>query len=438
MNDGRKHVVVLGAGFGGLTFCQSFRHPRARVTLVERTNHHLFQPLLYQVAVAGLSPEDVSAPIRQILARQANVEVRMAQVSEVDLPRRRVVLVGGEPICFDRLILAAGARTSYFGHDEWAPSAPGLKSIPDALEIRRRILTAFERAEWASDEVTRSREMTFIVVGGGPTGVELAGAIAEIATRTLRRDFRHIDTAQVRVILVEMLDKVLPPFPDALGQAARRMLEELGVEVRTGAPVEEVDAHGIVLGGERIDAGTVLWGAGVQAVGLTQTLGVPLDRGGRVLVEPDLSIPGHPAAFAVGDLCRFEHDRDDPVPWLAQAAMQQGRHAADNVLADIRSEPRRAFVYRDLGSLATIGRRRAVADLPIVRTSGTFAWLLWAFVHLWQLVGFGNRVFVFAKWAWAFLTWQRSSRVIWVDQDDLANTLSVDEQAERRVAVQEV
>lgn len=414
------HVVIVGGGFAGLEAAKELGNTSVRVTLVDRHNYHLFQPLLYQVATAGLASEDVAAPIRKILGRYTNVEVRLGTVDDIDLDAQEVKLADGDILTYDRLILAAGTRTSYFGNDDWARHAPGLKSIPDALEIRRRVLTAFERAEWATIEADRVRNMTFVVVGGGPTGVELAGAISEIACKTIRKDFRHIDTCNVRVVLVEMMDHVLPPYPDELRVEARRMLENLNVEVRTGSKVEAVDEQGITVSGERIETATVLWGAGVQAVPLTQRLGVPIDKGGRIIVDADLSMPGHPDAFAVGDLCRYEHGYDAPLPGLAQVAMQSGRHAAANVIADVRGKKRTPLRYRDLGTMATIGRQKAVADFYGIRTAGGFAWLMWVFVHLFWLVGFNNRAIVFTKWSWSWLTWQRTSRVIWYDDEDLA------------------
>ncbi|MFN8603574.1 MAG: NAD(P)/FAD-dependent oxidoreductase [Candidatus Binatia bacterium] len=404
-------IVIVGAGFGGLRAAQRLRHAKARVTVLDRRNHHLFQPLLYQVATAGLNPSDIAAPIRRILRRQANTTVLLAEVTGIDLAARQVKLAEGE-VAYDFLILAAGATDNYFGHDAWAPHAPGLKSLDDAVEIRTRVLLAFEAAERAADDAERAQWLTFVVIGGGPTGVELAGALSEIARHTLARDFRRFDPRQARVVLLEGGPRVLGAYSEASSASAQRQLERLGVTVRTGAMVADIDATGVRVGDEHIAARTVLWAAGVRAVPLAQTLGVPLDRAGRVLVEPDLSVPGHPGAFVIGDLCSFVQSDGRPVPGVAPAAMQAGDHAADNVLRLLDGRPTEAFVYRDKGSLATIGRAAAVAEIGWLRLSGLLAWLAWLGIHIFFLIGFRNRALVLFEWSWAYLTYQRGARLI--------------------------
>jgi NADH dehydrogenase len=404
-------VVVVGGGFAGLACARALRRAQVTVTLVDRKNHHLFQPLLYQVATAALNPADIAAPIRQVLRRQENAEVVLGEVSGLDLAGRRVLLADGDALPYDALVLATGATHSYFGHEAWAPLAPGLKTLEDALEIRRRILVAFERAERERDEAARRAQLTFVVVGAGPTGVELAGAISEIARSALAGDFRRIAPESARVVLVEAAARVLPPYPPDLSEKARAQLERLGVEVRTGAPVTAIDAEGVTLGAERIDARTVLWGAGVRANPLGAALGAPLDRAGRVLVAPDLSVPGHPEVFVAGDLASVQR-AEGPVPGVAPAATQAGRHAAQNALRVLRGEPTVPFRYRDKGSLATIGRAAAVADLRGWRFSGLLAWLAWLLVHVYFLIGFRNRVAVILQWAWSYLTFKRGARLI--------------------------
>ena len=404
-------IVIVGAGFGGLRAAQRLRHAKARVTVLDRRNHHLFQPLLYQVATAGLNPSDIAAPIRRILRRQANTTVLLAEVTGIDLAARQVKLAEGE-VAYDFLILAAGATDNYFGHDAWAPHAPGLKSLDDAVEIRTRVLLAFEAAERAADDAERAQWLTFVVIGGGPTGVELAGALSEIARHTLARDFRRFDPRQARVVLLEGGPRVLGAYSEASSASAQRQLERLGVTVRTGAMVADIDATGVRVGDERITARTVLWAAGVRAVPLARTLGVPLDRAGRVLVERDLSVPGHPGAFVIGDLCSFTQSDGKPVPGVAPAAMQEGDHAADNVLRLLDGKPTEAFVYRDKGSLATIGRAAAVAEIGWFRLSGLLAWLAWLGIHIFFLIGFRNRALVLFEWSWAYLTYQRGARLI--------------------------
>jgi NADH dehydrogenase len=417
--DRVPEVVIVGGGFGGLDAARALARSAVRVTVIDRHNYHLFQPLLYQVATAALSPGDIASPIRWILRRQRNVRVLLADVQRVEPDVRAVVIDDSAPgrdpaattIRYDYLILAAGAAHAYFGHPEWAPRAPGLKTLDDALEIRREVLLAFEAAERETDDAARLRLLTFVIVGAGPTGVELAGALAEIARQALREDFRSIRPESARIVLVEGGPHVLASFPPALRDKARASLERLGVEVRTGAVVTGMDASGVLLGTERIAAQTVLWAAGVAASPLARSLGAPLDRVGRVLVEPTLSVPGHPEIFVVGDLASVTQD-GRPLPGVAQVAMQGGAHAAANVLRAIRGEPPRPFRYRDYGTMAVIGRGRAVADLGPVNVSGVFAWLFWLFLHIFWLIGFRNRVAVLTEWAWSYLTMQRGVRLI--------------------------
>jgi NADH dehydrogenase len=405
------HVVIIGGGFGGLDAARALNGAPVRVTLLDRHNHHVFQPLLYQVATAALSPGDIASPIRWILRRQKNVEVLLADVRSID-PANRVLLTDRDPVSYDFLIVAAGAAHAYFGHPEWAHRAPGLKTLDDALEMRRRVLLAFEAAERETDAAEQRRLLTFVIVGGGPTGVELAGALAEIARQTLRDDFRHIRPESARILLLEAGPHVLPAFPDALRHAARVSLEKLGVDVRTGAAVTEVDDEAVtVAGGERIAAQTILWAAGVAASPLAASLGVPLDRVGRVIAQPTLTVPGHPEIFVAGDICAFQQD-GRPLPGVAQVAMQQGAHAARNILHAMRGDPLEPFRYRNYGNVATIGRGSAVVDIGPVRASGWLAWIFWLFLHLFWLIGFRNRFVVLSEWAWAYLTFQRRIRLI--------------------------
>jgi len=406
----RPHVVIVGGGFAGLCAARALRRASVDVTLLDRRNHHVFQPLLYQVATAGLSAPEIAAPLRSILRRQPNVAVLMAEVVSVDVSRRVVVLADGE-MPYDYLILATGATHSYFGHDAWARHAPGLKSIEDALEIRRRLFVAFERAERETEASARVSWLTFLVVGGGPTGVELAGTVAEIARHTLAHEFRRIDPCQARVVLLEGTDRVLPPYPPGLSQKARRQLEDLGVEVRTSALVTDVDEGGVRLGAERLAARTVLWAAGVAASPVGRSLGAAVDRAGRVKVEKDLTLAGRPEAFVAGDLAAFEQD-GRPVPGVAPAAMQMGRHAARNIRRSLAGQPLLPFRYVDKGSLATIGRRAAVADFGRVRLWGFPAWAAWLAIHIFFLIGFRNRLVVLLDWAWAYLSYRRSARLI--------------------------
>ena len=409
--DPRPHLVIVGGGFGGLYAARALAGRPVRVTLLDRRNHHLFQPLLYQVATAVLNPSDIAVPLRSILRGASNVTVFLANVERVDLAGRRVVLDRGE-IAYDALILAAGASHSYFGHDDWELLAPGLKTLEDALEIRRRVLLAYEAAERERDGAEQEALLTFVVVGGGPTGVELAGALGEISRQTITRDFRLIDPSRARIVLVEGAPRILTAFPESLSRAAQDALQRIGVEVRTGVTVTRVTTDAVWLGGEQIRARTVLWAAGVAAAPLARTLGTPLDRSGRVLVEPDLSIPGHPEAFAIGDVCAFLHQTGAPLPGVAPVAIQQGRAAADNVLRRVGGQPTRPFRYRDKGSMATIGRAAAVAVVGRFKLSGLVAWLAWLLVHIMFLIGFRNRLLVLFEWAWAYVTWHRGARLI--------------------------
>ena len=411
MAEGTSHVVVVGGGFGGLNAARALADAPVRVTLIDRSNHHLFQPLLYQVATAALSPGDIASPIRWILRHQENCRVLLAEARGLEAPERRLLLDEGA-LSFDFLILAAGAAHTYFGHDEWATYAPGLKTLDDALAIRRRLLLAFERAEREERAENRRRLLTFIIAGGGPTGVELAGALAEIARHALAHEFRSIDPAAARIILVEAGPTLLPTFPPRLRDSARRTLEALGVEVRTGQAVTEVGPWGAALAGERIEAASVVWAAGVAASPLGLVTQASLDRVGRVLVEPDLSVPGHPEIFVVGDMAAFHHQTGKPLPGVAQVAIQEGRHAARQIERSLRGLPREPFRYRDLGNMATVGRGSAIADLHRVQLSGLPGWLAWLFLHLIYLIGFRNRLVVLVQWAWSYLTYQRNVRLI--------------------------
>jgi NADH dehydrogenase len=415
---GRRRVVVVGGGFGGLAVVHGLARAPVDVVLIDRANHHLFQPLLYQVATAALAPSDIAEPLRGILAGQANAEVVLAEVTGFDLPGK-AVLLGERRVPFDTLVVAAGARTSWFGHDAaWSPHAPGLKTLGDALALRRRILGAFEAAEQTDDEAARQRLMTFVVVGGGPTGVEMAGAIREVAVEAMAADFRRIDPRSTRVVLVEAGADVLGPYSERSRDAARRALAGMGVEVRTGAPVETVDEGGVVVGGERIEAAVTVWAAGVRASPLATALadaaGVAPDRAGRVPVDPSLRVPGLDEVYAIGDLAACAGPDGRPLPGVAPVAIQQGQHVARVLARAAQGKPPPGpFAYTDYGSMATIGRSLAVAELYGLRLRGFFAWLLWVFVHLMTLVGHRNRLVVFTKWAWAWLTWERSSRLLW-------------------------
>jgi NADH dehydrogenase len=411
------HVVIIGGGFGGLSAAKALRKAPVRVTIIDRHNHHLFQPLLYQVATATLSPGDIASPIRWILRKARNTRVLLGQARAIDLAARRVSLADGAVVDYDYVILATGTSHTYFGHDEWEAHAPGLKTLEDALDIRRRILVAFERAERETDPARQQRLLTFVLVGGGPTGVELAGTLAEIARQT-RAEFRNIDTRATRIVVVEAGPTVLPSFAPKLRDAARRSLERLRVEVRENTRVTGVDAHGVMLGSERLDAGTVLWTAGVAASAVTATLGVPRDRAGRVIVERDLSVPGHPEAFVIGDASAFTDAAGHPLPGVAQVAMQGGVHAARTIRQRLEGKPSQAFVYNDRGSMAIIGRGSAVADIRGLRFSGLLAWLAWLFLHIFELIGFRNRLVVMIEWAAAYVTLQRSVRLITYQDTD--------------------
>lgn len=412
MKNGKKpRVVIIGAGFGGLTAAQALRRAPVDITIIDRTNYHLFQPLLYQVAIAGISPADIAAPIRSILRKQKNVTVLLAEAKGIDREARKVQTTSGE-LAYDYLILAVGGQTSYFGHGEWEKNAPGLKNLDDAVEIRRRVLLAFERAEREPDTERRRRLMTFIVVGGGPTGVEIAGAIAELAKWVLARDFRKIRPESTEIVLLEGGERILPSFDPSLSESAQRQLSELGVHVRTRAQVTGIDEQGVHLGEEFLPAATVIWGAGVSAAPLTALLGVPLDRAGRVLVEPDLTLPGDPRVFAIGDMACFTHQTGKPLPGVSPVAMQMGRTAAINIVRSIEVQPLLKFTYVDKGSMATIGRSRAIAEIGKLKLSGFAAWMAWLLVHIFFLIGFRNRAVVMFNWAWSYFTYQRGARLI--------------------------
>ncbi|MGB7555829.1 MAG: NAD(P)/FAD-dependent oxidoreductase [Candidatus Korobacteraceae bacterium] len=404
-------VVVVGGGFGGLDAAKSLAHLPVEITVVDRKNHHTFQPLLYQVATAGLSPAEIAAPIREIFARRENVEVLLGDVEGFDL-QRRVVKLHGFDLSYDYLVVAAGATHAYFGHDQWEPFAPGLKTVEDALEMRRRVLLAYELAEREAALTGHHRPVSFVVVGAGPTGVELAGTLAEIARKSLSKNFRHIEPAKTTILLVEAGPSVLSAYPEDLRNSAVKQLQRLGVEVRTNSAVTEVRPGEVRIGEEVVPAAVVLWAAGVLASPLGHALGAPLDRAGRVLVEPDLSIAGHREVFVIGDLASMKDAAGRPLPGVAPVAMQQGRFVAHQVAADLHDKPRKDFQYFDKGSLAAIGRAAAVAKFGKVHISGYFAWLSWLFIHILFLIGFRNRVLVMIQWAWSYLTYKRSARLI--------------------------
>lgn len=408
-----KQIVIVGAGFAGLNAAKRLRTARdVAVTLIDRENHHLFQPLLYQVAMAALSSADIAVPIRSLFARWPNVRVVKATARRVDVEARQVITDAGE-FSYDYLLLACGSQHAYFGQEHWESHAPGLKTLPQATEIRRRVLEAFEAAEKTVEAEERRRQLTFVVVGGGPTGVELAGAIGEMSRFTLARDFRHIDPRQTRVILVEAGPRILPSFDEQLAARAMRDLESLGVQTWTGAPVTAINAEGVVIGDERIAAATVLWAAGVRAADIGQTLpGVTLDRAGRVAVDASLNIPGHAEVFIAGDMSRCVDANGKMLPGVALVAMQQGIYFADAVKAELRGQPRRAFRYHDLGQMATIGRSRAISEFGRLRLSGWLAWWFWLLVHIYRLSGFRNRLSVLVQWAWSYWTFGRGARLI--------------------------
>jgi NADH:quinone reductase (non-electrogenic) len=411
VTQGKPHIIIVGAGFGGLDAAKKLACSDVRVTVIDRTNYHLFQPLLYQVATAALSPADIAAPVRSILSKCKNVEVILAEVESVDVNAKKLKTTDTE-IEYDYLILATGARHSYFGHDEWERLAPGLKSLEDAVELRRRILTAFEYAEKVNDEAARKAAMNFVVIGGGPTGVEMAGAIAEISRYTLAKDFRHINPSEARVILIEGTSRLLNGYPEDLSASAQKQLIDLGVEVRTDARATSVTETGVQVNGEFIPCRVKIWAAGNNASFVGKTLGARVDRVGRVMVNEDLTIPGHREVQVIGDLANFPHQTGEPLPGVSPVAMQQGRHAARNVLAMIKGGKPRRFRYWDKGSMATIGRNKAVADLKFMHLSGRLAWLAWLFVHIIFLVGFRNRLLVLLQWAWAYLTFDKGARLI--------------------------
>lgn len=409
----KRHVVIVGGGFGGLAVARGLARAPVHITLLDRSNHHLFQPLLYQVAMAGLAPAEIAVPIRSVLRKQRNVRVLLAEVTGIDFDARRVLTRECSPIDYDYLVLAPGAKNSYFGHDEWISSAPGLKDIDDAIEIRRRVLLAFEAAERETDPELRRRHLTFVVIGGGPTGVELAGAIAELATYVLARDFRAISPDATRVLLLEGGERILPSFATELSERAFETLRQMGIEVRTSTLVQRIDSLGVEAAGERIDASTILWAAGVRASELAETLSLPVDRQGRVFVEPDCSVPEHSGLFCIGDAANFRvADATVSLPGTSPVAMQQGRFVARQIIRSIDGLPRESFCYRDKGTMATIGRSRAVAEVGRVRLSGFLAWLTWLLVHIFYLIDFRNRVVVLFNWAWSYLTYRRGSRLI--------------------------
>ncbi|MFY9826131.1 MAG: NAD(P)/FAD-dependent oxidoreductase [Thermoanaerobaculia bacterium] len=416
LKPGQKEVVVVGAGFAGLNATQGLANrDEVHVVLVDQKNHHLFQPLLYQVATAGLNPADIAVPIRAQFSDAANVSVHLFHVERLNLAEKWIGLEDGVELSFDYLILACGAQHSYFGKPEWEPFAPGLKTVEQAIEIRRRILSAFENAENEIDPERQKRLLTFVVVGAGPTGVELAGAIADISRTVLIKDFRRINPASARIVLVEAGPRILPAFPEDLAARAARDLTRMGVEVRTNALVRDVDAEGVKFGDETLPAKTVLWAAGVQAERISRTLGVELDRSGRIKVNPDLSIPGFPDVFVAGDLAHIETGDGKLLPGLAPAAIQTGRAAARNALASLHGKAREVFRYRDNGQMATIGKRRAIAQIGPLKLTGVTAWLGWLFIHILYLVGFKNRFFVFLQWVWSYLFSKRGSRLITSD-----------------------
>ena len=407
----KPRVVIIGAGFGGLEAAKVLACDPVRVTVIDRTNYHLFQPLLYQVATAALSPADIAAPIRAVLSKYENIDVMLTDARSIDVAAKKVTTSDGD-VAYDYLILATGARHSYFGNDQWEKLAPGLKSLEDAIEIRRRLLLAFEYADKIADEAARQAAMTFAIIGGGPTGVEMAGAIAEIARYTLAQDFRHINPSDARVILIEGDERVLSAFPEDLSARALEQLQALGVEVITGEHAKNLTEAGLEVAGKFIACRVKIWAAGNTASALGQSLGAPLDRAGRVIVNPDLTIPDHPEVQVIGDLASFSHQGGKPLPGVSPVAMQQGRHAARNILAQIDGRKPQRFWYWNKGSMATIGRNKAVADLNYLHLSGLLAWLVWAFIHVIFLVGFRNRIAVLLQWAWAYVTFNKGARLI--------------------------
>jgi NADH dehydrogenase len=427
-------VVIVGAGFGGLSAASRLRRVDVEVTVIDRRNHHLFQPLLYQVATAALSPADIAAPIRSILGRQQNTRVILGTVTGIDKVNG-AVMIGDRQIPYDFLVVATGARESYFGHDDWAAVTLSLKDIEDARAMRRRILIAFEHAEDSDDETERRRLMTFVIIGGGPTGVELVGALAELSRATLARDFRHIDPTAARIILVEAGPRLLPSFPPGLSKVAARALTRLGVELRLGEAVTGCDGAGVTLGGDRIESRTVIWAAGVAASPAAEWLGVAAGRGGRVVVQPDLSLPHHAEIFVIGDTAEIEGLDGSPLPGVAPVAKQQGHYVARAIVARLAGKVPRPFRYRNFGNLATIGRREAVVDFGWLRLSGRIGWLIWGLAHIYFLIGFRNRMVVATEWLWSYLTYQRGARLIIGAAGDAApaRDLSLDESTAQRL-----
>jgi NADH:ubiquinone reductase (H+-translocating) len=419
------HVLILGGGFAGLYAARALKRAPVRVTVVDRRNHHLFQPMLYQVATAALNPSDIAAPIRSVLRDQPNTGVLLGEVESIDPVNRRVVLTDGADSTYDYLIVATGARHSYFGHDDWERFAPGLKSIEDALTIRQRVLLAFEKAEREPDAVRRHALLTFVVVGGGPTGVEMAGAVAELRRYALRRDFRRIDPGEATVMLLEGGMRLLPSYPPSLSDKAKQELRRLGVEVRTETLVTNISSGSVAAAGWTIPTQTVIWAAGNVASPVLKTLGAPLDGAGRVIVEPDCTIPGHPEIFVLGDAALFNHQDGGPLPGISPVAIQMGEYAARTIEGDLRGQPRRAFSYWDKGQLAVIGRGRAVADIWKLHFAGFLAWVIWTFVHIFFLIGFRSRLLVMIQWAWSYLTFGRGARLITLESEPAVSTASL-------------
>ena len=411
------HVLILGGGFAGLYAAQALKRAPVRVTVVDRRNHHLFQPMLYQVATAALNPSDIAAPIRSVLRHQTNTEVLLGEVESIDPAKRRVVLTDGADSTYDYLIVATGARHSYFGHDEWEVLAPGLKSIEDAVTIRQRVLLAFEKAEREPDPVRRQALLTFVVIGGGPTGVEMAGAVAELRRYALRRDFRRIDPTDATVLLLEGGSRLLTSYPPSLSDKAKQELRRLGVEVRTETLVTNIRPGSVSAAGWTIPTQTVIWAAGNVASPILQSLGTPLDPAGRAIVEPDCTVPGHPEIFVLGDAAFFDHQEGGPLPGICPVAIQMGEYAARTIEGDLEGRPRRAFNYWDKGQLAVIGRGHAVADIWKLHFAGFLAWVIWTFVHIFFLIGFRNRILVMIQWAWSYLTYGRGARIITLDEN---------------------
>jgi len=412
------HLVIIGGGFGGLTLAKALKRAPINITLVDRQNHHLFQPLLYQVASAVLSPGDIATPIRGVLRKQVNTKVLLAEVTSIDISRKRIKFKN-QTMQYDILVLAVGVSHDYFGNENWSKYATGLKTLDDALEIRQRILMAYEKAEWSTNPEELRKLLTFVVVGGGPTGVEMAGALSEIARQTLLKDFRNIDSSDARVVLIEGGSRLLPGFRLPIPENARKQLESIGVEIITNELVTNIDEEGVMLGQNRINAATVIWGAGVRASPLANSFDIPKDWMGRIIVEPDCSIPNHPEVFIIGDLANHQHAKeekdsppDKPLPGVAQTAIQMGNHVVKCITADRVGSVRSRFVYKDLGSMATIGRSKAVADIFGIKITGVLAWFIWLFVHLMSIVGFRNRLMVFIQWFWSYLSSQRGARLI--------------------------